>query len=132
MLVSGRLGAVYGHGNVLMLGGVWFILWTFINTFCSSFISFNIVRGLSGVGGAMILPNAVAIIGITFPPGKQRNMCVGIFGAANPMSVLRLSISKFLNLFMTQRRLCRKYTYWHIHRVRAVEIFIRDIVSKMF
>ena len=88
MLVSGRLGAVYGHGKILMVGGAWFILWTLVNAFCPNFIAFNIVRGLSGMGGALILPNAVAIIGTTFPPGKARNLCLGIFGAAAPMLVL--------------------------------------------
>ncbi|TVY92494.1 putative MFS-type transporter [Lachnellula willkommii] len=37
------------------------------------------------MGGALILPNAVAMIGITFPPGRSRNFCLGIFGAAAPV-----------------------------------------------
>ncbi|KAF2104461.1 MFS general substrate transporter [Rhizodiscina lignyota] len=85
VLVSGRLGAVYGHKNMLLLGGIWFAFWSLINSFCANFFAFNIVRGLTGIGGALILPNAVAMIGITFPPGKMRNFCLGIFGAAAPI-----------------------------------------------
>ncbi|KAF2141172.1 uncharacterized protein K452DRAFT_228696 [Aplosporella prunicola CBS 121167] len=85
VLVSGRLGSVYGHKNMLLLGGVWFSLWSFLNVACRSFLSFNIARGFTGMGGALILPNAVAMISTTFPPGKMRNFCLGIFGAAAPM-----------------------------------------------
>lgn len=33
----------------------------------------------------MVVPNAVAIIGTTFPPGKMRNRCLGLFGAGAPV-----------------------------------------------
>ncbi|KAF2494950.1 MFS general substrate transporter [Lophium mytilinum] len=85
VLVSGRLGSVYGHKKMLLVGGAWFSLWSFLNIACRSFLSFNIARGFTGMGGALILPNAVAMIGITFPPGRSRNFCMGIFGAAAPI-----------------------------------------------
>jgi len=40
---------------------------------------------MSGVGGAMVVPNAVAIIGIKFPLGRMRNRCLGLFGAGAPV-----------------------------------------------
>jgi len=83
--MTGRLGAIYGHRNVLLTGCVWWCIWTFINGFCDNFIAFNIARGLSGIGSAMIVPNAVAIIGITFPPGRARNLVIGFFGAGAPV-----------------------------------------------
>jgi MFS family permease len=85
ILMSGRLGSIYGHGHVLLLGASWWIVWSLINGFCSNFIAFNIARGMSGVGGAMVVPNAVAIIGTTFPPGRIRNRCLGLFGAGAPV-----------------------------------------------
>lgn len=85
VLVSGRLGSVYGHKNILLVGGFWFMLWSFLNIPCISFLSFCIARGFTGIGGALIAPNAVAMISITFPPGKMRNLCLGIFGAAAPI-----------------------------------------------
>ena len=33
----------------------------------------------------MIMPNAVAMIGIAFPPGKMRNISLGFFGASAPI-----------------------------------------------
>ena len=84
-MMSGRLGAVYGHRATLLLGAVWWVVWTVINGFCNNFIAFNVARGMAGIGSAMIVPNAVAIIAITLPPGSVRNLVFGFFGAAAPI-----------------------------------------------
>ena len=85
ILMSGRLGAVFGHSRILLLGATWWTVWTLINGFCTHFTVFNVARGLSGIGGAMVVPNAVAVIGTTFPPGTMRNRCLGLFGAGAPV-----------------------------------------------
>ena len=85
VLMTGRLGSIYGHKNVLLGGAAWWILCSFINAFCTNFIAFNIVRTLSGIGAAMIVPNAIAVIGTTLPPGKMRNLSLGFFGAGAPV-----------------------------------------------
>jgi MFS family permease len=86
VLVSGRIGAVYGHKNVLFTGGAWWIIWSLINGFCTgSIIPFAIARAMSGIGAAFVMPNAVAIIGITFPPGRMRNLSLGFFGFGAPV-----------------------------------------------
>ena len=43
------------------------------------------MRGLTGIGGGLLTPNAVALLGINFPPGKQRNLAMGLFGAMAPV-----------------------------------------------
>ncbi len=70
---------------MLLLGAAWWIVWTLGNGFCNDFISFNVVRAVSGMGGAMVVPNAVAIVGMTFPPGRMRNRCLGLIGAGAPI-----------------------------------------------
>ncbi|KAK9452800.1 major facilitator superfamily-domain-containing protein [Dipodascopsis uninucleata] len=85
VLMSGRLGAVYGHRNILIIGAIWFVIWSLANGFCKSFVSFNVVRAFSGIGGALIMPNAVALISTTIPPGKVRNVTLGFFGASQPI-----------------------------------------------
>jgi MFS family permease len=84
VLISGRLGAVYGHKNVLLADGAWFMIWTLINGFIPNFTGLIIVRALSGTGGALMMPNVVALIAITCPPGKLRNISLGIFSASAP------------------------------------------------
>jgi MFS family permease len=85
VLISGRLGAVYGHQNMLMAGGIWFAVLTLVNGFMTDFVAFCLVRALSGIGGALILPNGVAMVGITNPPGSARNLAYGFFGASAPL-----------------------------------------------
>ena len=84
VLMSGRLGAVYGHKNMLLAGGLLFSVLTLINGFTTNFIAFNTVRALSGIGGALILPNGVAMLSITNPPGRARNLSLGFFGGKKP------------------------------------------------
>lgn len=84
MLMSGRLGSIYGHARNLLLGAPWWVVWSFINRFCTNFMAFNIARGISVVGGAMVVLKAVAIIGTTFPLGRMRNRCLGLFGVGAP------------------------------------------------
>ncbi|RYP81425.1 hypothetical protein DL769_001991 [Monosporascus sp. CRB-8-3] len=85
VLVSGRFGAVYGHKNMLLLGCAALIVFTFACGFCGDFVAFNLMRALSGIGGAFIMPNAVAMIGITNPPGFARNLSLAFFGASAPI-----------------------------------------------
>ena len=85
ILMSGRLGSIYGHSRVLLLGASWWVVWSLISGFCNNFVAFNIARGMNGIGGAMVVPNAVAIIGTTIPPGKMRNRCLAFFGTGAPI-----------------------------------------------
>lgn len=85
VLMTGRLGSIYGHRNILLGGAGWWIVWSFINAFCNNFIAFNTARALSGIGAAIIVPNAIAVIGTTLPPGKMRNLSLGFFGAGAPV-----------------------------------------------
>ncbi|KAL4879411.1 MFS general substrate transporter [Aspergillus karnatakaensis] len=85
VLISGRLGAVHGHRHILIAGAVWFVIFTLANGFCKSFVAFNACRALSGIGGALIMPNAVALISTTIPPGRARNITLGFFGASAPI-----------------------------------------------
>lgn len=44
-----------------------------------------IMSGLCGIGGGLMIPNIVALLGITFPPGKKRNLSFDLFGAMAPV-----------------------------------------------
>lgn len=85
MLVSGRLGDVYGHRELVLVGGVWLTICTLANAFCKNFFAFVTMRALAGLGGALIMPNAVAMISSTNPPGRVRNLSLGLFGASAPV-----------------------------------------------
>jgi MFS family permease len=83
--MGGRLGAVYGHKNILLLAGVWWVIFHLVTGFMRNLIAFTVMRGLTGMGGAFMVPNAIALLTTTFPPGRMRNISVGLFGAMAPI-----------------------------------------------
>ena len=84
VLVSGRLGDVFGHRELLLGGGAWLCVCTLASAFCKNFYAFVTMRALSGLGGAFIMPNAVAMIASTNPPGRIRNLSLGLFASSAP------------------------------------------------
>ncbi|KAF6800969.1 efflux pump antibiotic resistance protein [Colletotrichum sojae] len=85
VLMGGRVGAVYGHKNTAAVGGVIWVVFHLITGFMRNIISFSIMRAMSGIGAALIFPNVVALLTITYPPGKARNISVGLFGSMAPI-----------------------------------------------
>jgi MFS family permease len=85
VLIGGRLGAVYGHKNLLALGCFIWVVFCLGSGFARSIVVLGVLRGFTGFGGGLMVPNAVATLGITFPPGKQRNLSFALFGAMAPV-----------------------------------------------
>ncbi|KAG0649214.1 putative MFS-type transporter [Hyphodiscus hymeniophilus] len=85
VLIGGRIGSVYGHKNTLLAAGIWWITFSLISGFMTNFIALCVLRGLTGIGGAFMVPNAIALLTINFPPGKLRNITVAFFGAMAPI-----------------------------------------------
>lgn len=62
------------------------MIWSLANGFCTeSLVAFSIARAMSGTGAALVMPNGMAIIAMTFPPGIGRNLCFGFFGLGAPV-----------------------------------------------
>jgi MFS family permease len=85
VLIGGRLGAVYGHKNLLAVGCFIWVVFCLGSGFAKGIVVLGVLRGFTGIGGGLMVPNAVAILGITFPPGKQRNLSFALFGAMAPV-----------------------------------------------
>jgi MFS family permease len=86
IFVSGRLGDVYGHKLLFVIGFLWFGLWSLIAGFSvwSNPRFFDCCRAFQGIGPALLLPNAVAILGRSYPPGRRKGMVFCLFGAVAP------------------------------------------------
>ena len=86
ILCAGRLGDIYGHKRIYLLGFAWFILWSILTglSHYTDFIFYSICRGFQGIGPAFLLPNAMAIIGRSYPPGTRQTMIFALFGACAP------------------------------------------------
>ncbi|KAF1984244.1 MFS general substrate transporter [Aulographum hederae CBS 113979] len=89
ILPAGRIGDMYGHKNVFIFGWVWFAALSLIAGFSykSGYIMLVICRGLQGIGPAFTVPNAMALIGRTFPMGMKRNIVFSLLGACGPVGV---------------------------------------------
>jgi MFS family permease len=78
---------MYGHKKMFMIGWVWFAVWSVVCGFgytTSNVVFFSICRGFQGIGPALLIPNAIALLGRNFEPGTQRNTAFACFGAAGP------------------------------------------------
>lgn len=86
ILCAGRLGDIFGHKKVYLLGFAWFVLWSMLTgiSHYTDFIFYAICRGFQGIGPAFLLPNAMAIIGRSYPPGTRQTMIFALFGACAP------------------------------------------------
>jgi MFS family permease len=91
ILIAGRMGDVFGYKRFLVGGLVWNGLW-FMAAGCSVYtrsgVFFSFCRAMQGIGPAFMLPNAVAIIGRAYEPGKRQGMVFSLFGATAPNGFL--------------------------------------------
>lgn len=86
IFISGRLGDVYGHKLMFVLGFLWFALWSLLAGFSIwvNPVYLDICRAFQGIGPAFLLPNGVAILGRTYPPGMRKQIAFCLFGAVAP------------------------------------------------
>lgn len=51
-------------------------------------IGFDVLRGLQGLGAAAMVPTAIGILGVTFPPGKAKNYAFSSYAAGAPLGAI--------------------------------------------
>ncbi|KAL6856633.1 MFS general substrate transporter [Trichoderma novae-zelandiae] len=87
ILFAGRLGDLFGHKIIFVVGFTWYALWSLlagVTVWSGSVIFFDVCRAFQGMGPAFAVPSAVAIIGRTYPPGRRKSMIFSLFGATAP------------------------------------------------
>jgi len=87
ILLAGRLGDMFGYKKMLIIGFLWFALWSLVAGLAvySNIVLFNFARALQGIGPAICLPNGLAILGSTYAPGPRKDMVFALFGATAPV-----------------------------------------------
>ncbi|KAI1319839.1 hypothetical protein EDD11_002833 [Mortierella claussenii] len=81
LLLSGRLGDLFGHRRLFLFGLFWFATWALVVSFSTSPIMFVIARALQGVGAANTVPTAMALIATNYPAGPERTKAFSVFAA---------------------------------------------------
>ncbi|EOD48197.1 hypothetical protein UCRNP2_5054 [Neofusicoccum parvum UCRNP2] len=87
ILIAGRLGDMYGHKRMFVIGWFWYSVWSLISgltVYTHSQIFFDTCRALQGIGPAILLPSSLAILGQTYPPGRRKEMVFSIYAATAP------------------------------------------------
>lgn len=90
ILFSGRLGDVFGYKRMLLIGLSWFSIWSLVAglSVYSNYTLAVFSRVLQGIGPAICLPNALALLGAAYPPGHRKAMVFAFFGAVAPIGAI--------------------------------------------
>lgn len=86
---------------MLLIGFLWFSLWSVIVgvSVYSNYTLIVFARVLQGIGPAICLPNALAILGSVYPPGHRKAMVFAFFGAVAPVgAILGSAVASALSL----------------------------------
>jgi EmrB/QacA subfamily drug resistance transporter len=83
LLLGGRLADVLGRRRVFLAGLGLFTASSFLCGLAWSETSLVAFRAVQGLGGALLAPAALSILMTTFTEGRDRNLALGIWGAAS-------------------------------------------------
>jgi EmrB/QacA subfamily drug resistance transporter len=83
LLLGGRLADLLGRRRVFMAGLIVFTAFSLLDGLAWSEGSLITFRALQGLGAALLSPAALSILTTTFREGRERNLALGIWGAAS-------------------------------------------------
>src|SRR5213595_3373496 len=83
LLLGGRMADLLGRRRIFMVGMAVFTIFSLLDGLAWSSDSLIAFRGLQGLGAALLAPAALSIVTTTFREGRDRNVALGIWGAAS-------------------------------------------------
>jgi EmrB/QacA subfamily drug resistance transporter len=83
LLLGGRLADLLGRRRLFVAGLAVFAASSLLCGFAWSEGSLIGFRALQGLGGALLAPAALSLLMTTFAEGRERNLALGIYGAAS-------------------------------------------------
>jgi EmrB/QacA subfamily drug resistance transporter len=83
LLLGGRLADLLGRRRLFMAGVSIFTLASLFSGLAWSEPVLIATRALQGLGGALLAPAALSIVVTTFREGRERNLALGVWGAAS-------------------------------------------------
>jgi EmrB/QacA subfamily drug resistance transporter len=81
LLLGGRVSDLLGRRRMFVIGLALFGAASLAGGFAGSSGMLIAVRAIQGVGAALLSPAALALLTVTFPAGRERNIALGIWGA---------------------------------------------------
>jgi EmrB/QacA subfamily drug resistance transporter len=86
LFLAGALGDRFGHRTILMLGLLIFGISSAWAAWATDPVALILARATMGLGGALIMPPSMAIIGWTFPP-ERRAAAIAVWGSSAGVGV---------------------------------------------
>jgi EmrB/QacA subfamily drug resistance transporter len=83
LLLGGRLADLLGRRRLFMAGLALFTVSSLLDGLAWSEASLIVFRSVQGLGAALLSPAALSILTTTFQEGRERNLALGIWGAAS-------------------------------------------------
>ena len=83
LLLGGRLADLLGRRRLFMIGLALFTVSSLLDGLAWSEGSLIVFRSVQGLGAALLSPAALSILTTTFREGRERNLALGIWGAAS-------------------------------------------------
>jgi EmrB/QacA subfamily drug resistance transporter len=83
LLLGGRLADLMGRRRLFVVGLAIFTVSSLLDGLAWSEGSLIAFRSLQGLGAAMLSPAALSILTTTFTEGRERNLALGVWGAAS-------------------------------------------------
>jgi EmrB/QacA subfamily drug resistance transporter len=81
LLLGGRVSDLLGRRRMFMVGLTVFAGASLAGGFASSPGLLVSARAIQGIGAALLSPAALALLTVTFPAGRERNIALGVWGA---------------------------------------------------
>src|SRR5215813_4775922 len=83
LLLGGRLADLFGRRRLFAAGLLLFAASSLLCGLAWSEASLIAFRAVQGLGGALLAPAALSLLITTFAEGRERNLALGIYGAAS-------------------------------------------------
>src|SRR6186997_3222788 len=83
LLLGGRLADLLGRRRLFVIGITIFTIASLLDGLAWSEGSLIVFRALQGLGAALLSPAALSILMTTFQEGRERNLALGVWGAAS-------------------------------------------------
>jgi EmrB/QacA subfamily drug resistance transporter len=81
LMLGGRAADLLGRRRVFFTGVALFTVASLLCGLASSEGFLIVMRGIQGIGGAIVAPSALSIVSQAFPQGSERNKALGVWGA---------------------------------------------------
>jgi EmrB/QacA subfamily drug resistance transporter len=103
LLLGGRAGDRLGRQRVFVAGLLVFSAASLLGGFATSQWWLLTARAIQGAGGAVIAPNALALITTNFPEGEPRNRAMGVYSAMAGGGAVGLLLGSILTSYVSWR-----------------------------